>query len=244
MRVLVTRPEPDATTTSNRLAEAGHEAVCSPLMTISFEPISDLGPELVQAIIVTSRNAVRALAQSPVLPQLLQLPVFAVGPGTTRDAHDLGFHGVMKGTGTAAGLVDVIASHADPEGGRLIHFAGYKLAFDLEGALREKGFTVDTIRCYAAQRAEELAQGAREALQKGHVDAVLLMSPEASKTYTKLVKQAGLEAAAKSVACVCISKATAEALEEFGPELVRVADQPNSEEVLALVNRMAEQSRP
>lgn len=243
MRVLVTRPEPDATATSKRLAEAGHEPLRSPLMNISFEPVRDLGPGLVQAIIVTSRNAVRALQKSPILKELLEVPVFAVGPGTTQDAHELGFHGVMKGTGTAAGLVDVIVSHADPAGGRLIHFAGYKLAFDLERALQEKGFTVDTIRCYSADRAEALSQSARDALAKGHLDAVLLMSPEAARTYMKLVRDADLESAAKSVMCACISQATADALEDFGAAVVGVADEPNSEEVLALVNRMAEQSR-
>lgn len=243
MRVLVTRPEPDASTTKAALETAGLEAVVSPLMTINFEPVEDLGPGHVQAIIVTSRNAVRSLAKSPVLQGLIDLPVFAVGPRTAQDAHDLGFHGVMEGPGTASELPGLIFSHSDPAGGKLVHFAGYKLAFDLEGALKERGFEVQTARCYHAQNAEQFTPAAENALRSGLLDAVVLMSPEASRTYARLLISSGLEAKAADVACVCISKSTADALKPFKPKSVNVAERANLEEVLALVNRMAEQSR-
>lgn len=243
MRVLVTRPEPDASSTKAALEAAGLEAVLSPLMTINFEPVEDLGPGHVQAIIVTSRNAVRALAKSPVLQGLIDLPVFAVGPRSARDAHDLGFHGVMEGPGTASELPELIISNANPAGGRLIHFAGYQLSFDLEGALRDRGFDVQTKRCYEAQGARQLTPAAQDALRSRDLDAVLLMSPEASRTYVRLVGSLDLEAEAAEVAYVCISESTAKALEPFNPTAVCVAQRANFEEVLALVNRMAEQSR-
>ena len=243
MRVLVTRPEPDASLTKAALEAAGIEAIVSPLMTFSFEPVEDLGPGHVQAIIVTSRNAVRSLAKSPVLQGLINLPVFAVGPRSARDAHDLGFHGVMEGPGTASELPALIFSHSDPAGGKLVHFAGYKLAFDLEGALKERGFQVQTERCYHAQSAEQFMPAAEDALRSGQIDAVVLMSPEASRTYARLIGSSGLEAKAADVACICISKSTADALEPFKPKSVNVAERANLEEVLALVNRMAEQSR-
>jgi len=243
MRILVTRPEPDASSTQAALQGCGHRAILSPLMSIRFIKVNDLRPGPLQAIIVTSRNAVRALGQSAVLQELLELPVFAVGKGTARDAHDLGFHGVMEGPGNARGLVDVIAANANPAGGRLVHFAGYKLAFDLENALRQLGFEIETIRCYEAQAAKTLTPEAVGAMRTGHLDAVLLMSPDASRTYVQLVEAAGLADAARKVACACISPATAEALTPFNPDVVEVSKRPNSEEVLALINRMAEQFR-
>ena len=82
-----------------------------------------------------------------------------------------------------------------------------------------------------------------EALRSGQIDAVVLMSPEASRTYARLIGSSGLEAKAADVACICISKSTADALEPFKPKSVNVAERANLEEVLALVNRMAEQSR-
>ena len=222
----------------------GHEVICSALMEVRLLPVLDVGPGSVQALIFTSRNAVRSVAKSPLLPGLLELPVFAVGPRTAQDAHDLGFHGVIEGPGTAAGLVDVINAEAAPQGGRLIHFAGYKLAFDLEGALRAKDYRVDTIGCYEAVRAKDLSQEAMLALSSGHLDAVLLMSPEASRTYIQLVEAARLEKEAREVSYACISQATADALQPLNPSLIQVSLRPRSEEVLALINRMSEQSRP
>lgn len=243
MRVLVTRPEPDASSTKAALEEAGHSAVLSSLMNISFMPVNDLGEGLIQAIVFTSRNAVRALSRSPALQNLLEVPVFAVGKGTAKDAHDLGFHGVMEGPGDAAGLFDVILANANPSGGRLIHFAGFRLAFDLESALREHGFEIETVRCYKADAAETLSQDAKVAMREGHLDVVLLMSPEASRTYVRLLEASGLTGKAQEIACACISQATADALAPFNPAQVEVSLRPNSEEVLALINRMAEQFR-
>jgi uroporphyrinogen-III synthase len=244
MRILVTRPEPDASATGEALKAMGHEVVMSSLMDVRLIPVADIGPGAVQALIFTSRNAVRAVATSPALPGLLELPVFAVGPGTTKDARDLGFHGVITGPGNAAGLVDVVQAEAAVEGGRLIHFAGFKLAFDLEGALRANGYQVDTIRCYEAQRAKELSPEAVDALRSGHLDAVLMMSPEASRTYIQLVETARISEAARNTAYVCISEATAEALLPLNPSRIQVSSKPSSQEVLALINRMSDQSRP
>ena len=62
MRVLVTRPEPDASDEVEALASRGHEGVKAPLLII--EPVKNVALELdtAQALIVTSRNALRALA--------------------------------------------------------------------------------------------------------------------------------------------------------------------------------------
>lgn len=226
------------------LAASGHTAILSPLMSIRLDPPDSLGPGAVQALIVTSRNAVRALARSRLLPGLIGLPVFAVGPRSARDAHDLGFHGVLEGPGTAADLPAFIVANADPAGGKLVHLAGYKLAFDLEGAMTERGFQFETLHCYAAERAQALSPDAVVGITNGHLDAVLLMSPEAARSFVGLVAAHGLTENARQITCLCISQATAAALAPFQPVSTRIAGRPNSEEVLALVNRMAEQSRP
>lgn len=243
MRILVTRPEPDASDTGARLQESGHEAVMSPLMDIRLDPITDIGPGAVQALIVTSRNAVRALAHSPLVDGLLNLPVFAVGPRSAQDARDLGFHGVIEGPGAASGLADCIAANSNPDGGRLVHLAGYRLAFDLAGAMRARGYTFESLRCYEAVAASALSPEAIEAIKAQDLDAVMLMSPDAARTFAELVAKAGLAEAAKPLVGVCISQATADALQAELAIPTMVAERPNSEEVLALINRMAEQSR-
>ncbi len=70
MRLLVTRPEPDASREADKLAARGHEAVLAPLLVIEFVADVALPLEGAQALIVTSRNALaRACHASRSLPR-------------------------------------------------------------------------------------------------------------------------------------------------------------------------------
>ena len=91
MRLLVTRPEPDAGREAEALAARGHEAVIAPLLVIEFAEDAPLDFAGVQALIVTSRNALRAIASRRELAEARKLPLFAVGEATARAARDVGF---------------------------------------------------------------------------------------------------------------------------------------------------------
>ena len=71
MRVLVTRPEPEASELRVRLEQMGHTVTLAPIMQIDlFPPAADVLAGA-QALLATSRNALKALALSPALPQAL-----------------------------------------------------------------------------------------------------------------------------------------------------------------------------
>ena len=81
MRLLVTRPEPDALKLRAVLEEHGHEATVEPLLSVSFDDADPIDLEGVQALIATSRNALRAAEVAPLRGEARQLPLFAVGRG-------------------------------------------------------------------------------------------------------------------------------------------------------------------
>ncbi len=64
MRILVTRPEPDASATGQRLEALGHQVTTEPMLQVEFLPIDPVAFTGAQAVIATSRNALRALASS------------------------------------------------------------------------------------------------------------------------------------------------------------------------------------
>ena len=78
-------------------------SVIAPLLLI--EPATGVGLELdgAQALIVTSRNALRAHPH-PDLAAVLRLPLFAVGGATAKAATELGFTKVTTGPGTGEEL--------------------------------------------------------------------------------------------------------------------------------------------
>lgn len=226
MRLLVTRPEPDAGAQARALAERGHDAILSPLFEIEFTQAAPLPHDGAQAVIATSRNALRAMQQTNNFEKLLGLPLFAVGSATARLAKEIGFRMVHAGEGTAEKLSPLIATNCNPENGPLLHPAGEKLAWDLKGALEAIGFAVLQPVVYRSKAVAGLPENAVAAMRDGALDGVILMSPEAAKVYVKLVAIAGLEAEARKLAYFCLSGAVAKPLEGLPGVRIRVADKP------------------
>ncbi len=62
MRILLTRPQADAERTAAALRARGHEVIVAPLLDIEIVSDAELGGGPWAAILVTSANAVRAIA--------------------------------------------------------------------------------------------------------------------------------------------------------------------------------------
>ena len=242
MRLLVTRPEPDALKLGGLLEEAGHEAVAEPLLSVSFEGADAVDLDGAQALIATSRNALRALKSSPALALARQLPLFAVGRATAAEARALGFGTVVTGAGTAAELVAHIVSVLDPAAGVLVHLAGETLAHDLAVELEAHGFRVRQPVVYRMIAAPAFGEATVEALAMHEIDGVLLMSPRTAAIYARLVAKHGLTATVRALPHFCLSAAVARQLKPLGAVPTEIAEAPRLEEVLALIDRTAAQS--
>jgi uroporphyrinogen-III synthase len=239
MRILVTRPEPDASAMKARLEALGHEVSLAPLLHIEPIAIEARSLEGAQAIIATSRNGLRALGASKALALALKLPLFTVGPGTADLARQLEFQRVISGAGTACDLVPVIAAEADPAKGPLLHVAGDVIAFDIGAALSKHGFEVRALTAYRAVAAASLSAPVAESIAEGRIDAVILMSPRSADIFAQVVARAGIERDARQLVFLCLSQAVADALQGLAPARVEIAEAPNSVAMLAAVGRLA-----
>jgi uroporphyrinogen-III synthase len=235
MRLLVTRPEPDATRQAMLLAARGHEPVLAPLLAIETATEMPLELDGAQALIVTSRNALRALATHRELAASLQLSLFAVGEATAKAAAELGFAKVVSGPGTGEGLSRLIADALDPNAGALVHLSGETVAFDLKSALQAKGFTLRQPVLYRAVAATRLPESALALLNAGELDGVILMSPRTAAIFAALVVRADALTQAARLDCYCLSAAVAQAVESLKARAI-VAARPSEEDILALLD--------
>ncbi|HYZ60956.1 MAG TPA: uroporphyrinogen-III synthase, partial [Acetobacteraceae bacterium] len=96
-QVLITRPEPDATETAERVAALGWEPVIAPVLQLVPGRVA-AGVDCA-AVLVTSRNALPALPD-----ELRARPLLAVGRATAARAAALGFADVRDADGDAADL--------------------------------------------------------------------------------------------------------------------------------------------
>lgn len=239
MHILITRPEPDASRWQEHFGALGIAATVDPLLSIEHFPVDGLDLSGAQALIATSRNGLRGLATSPVLRHANRLPIYAVGPGTSDYAREIGFTDITVGPSSARELAPVITALARPNAGRLIHLSGDKIAFDLQAALAPAGLTVERVVVYRSRPADQLQPETTAGLASGAIDTVMLMSPLSAATFVALLSRSDLSKHYQRLVYVCLSHNVAEKVQCLNPVAVHVAQEPNSDSMLALLERLA-----
>ena len=232
MKVLVTRPIEDAEKTAGEVESRGHGAVIAPLMKILFRIGPDIAMDNVQAVLATSANGVRALAMRTARRDI---PVYAVGPQTAEAARNVGFQIVKHANGDSGALVEAVAKWARPQLGTLLHASGVKTKGDVARQLAAVGFSVRTEPLYEAIAVETLPSTACKALASGEIDAVLVYSPRSAEIFAACTVRAGFANVCKKIDALCISRAAANALAPLQFHAVRVAERPNEDDLLALL---------
>lgn len=243
MQVVITRPVQDAEPLKTRIEELGCRVMLAPLMETAAAEIPADALAGASALIATSRNALAAVAASPCLQAATGLPLYVVGPGTAAAARQIGFAHVIEGEGRAEDLVPLLA-RAGAAGEQLIYLRGEVLAFDLEAALAESGVNIVPVLAYRTVAAETLPTDVIKALQTGGIDAVTLMSPRTARIWSRLVAALSPSVQLSGVTYLCLSERVGEALGPMAKaDKVFVSSQPNIEEMLALVKRLAASSK-
>jgi uroporphyrinogen-III synthase len=240
MHVLVTRPEGDAETLQAELEKLGYEVSLEPLIRIVPNDIPSDAVAGASTMIVTSRNALKALAASPALPQAKALPIMTVGPGTAALAQEMGFSDVFEGPGTGAELAPEIARRSKATGGTFVYLSGDKLAFDLPTVLGKEGVSIRRIVAYRSVAAETLSPQTAEALRAGAIDIVILMSPRTAETWASVAPNLAKPNTLSAITYACISEAAASVLRaRLGSPNIIVAARPNLEEIFIVMKRLA-----
>lgn len=235
MRLIVTRPEADAWRTARALIRLGHEAILSPMLDIVNDAKAVIPERDYQAILLTSSNAVRALAGRTARPFAAETPLLAVGDQTALEAKRAGFSGARSAGGALDDLVALAERDLSPADGALLYATGKDRSGDLAARLETLGFEVESVTFYRAEAREELAGVAKDALTTDAVDGVLFYSRRSAAAFAAALKVAGLAPLAERIACFCLSAAVAEALSGVAAGKVLVAERADQLALFALV---------
>ena len=239
MRVLITRPEREATTLAAALGERGHLPVIAPLFHLQIlRPSADFSASLAasQAVLLTSANGARALAEAS---DQRGRPIFAVGDTTASTAEGLGFNAVTSASGDGQALAKLVRRKLDPKGGPLIHISGTDIALDFAEALKPDGFEVRRFALYEAREETVLPESARAAIEGRALDVATFFSPRAADLFARLVEKAGVAAALGNVTAVAISPAALEPLKALPFKATAAAARPTRQAVLDEIDRLA-----
>lgn len=234
-RVLVTRPEPGASGTAQRLQEAGFQPILLPLTETTALSV-DAGAVAgnAAAVAVSSANALRH-APKEIMAGLAALPCHAVGKRTAQAARAAGFQSVSEGPGDAGALADTLAKSL--AGKAILYLCGRVRFPAFEERLKAAGVHVRSVETYDTVAVDHSDGQVLACLSSQPVEAVLLYSAKAAAAMQALVLRPALHDIFDKALFFVLSGRIAAALDNIAAERIRVAPEPSEEALLALLRR-------
>lgn len=227
LTVWITRAEPGATLTADRVAAMGHRPLIAPLLRIETLPDVQVDLTGVAALAFTSGNGVRAFAA---LSPRRDIRVFSVGAGTTSAAKAAGFKAILSAEGDVNALAGRIAARRAELRGAVLHAGAAEPAGDLVGAIAGEGLEARGLALYDSVITAvppDLAD------RLGEIDVALLHSPKAAKALAAFLR--GKTAA--GLRLLCLSAAVAKPVARTKVREVVRAPFPIEAALLNLIGR-------
>lgn len=237
MRILVTRPEPDAAETAEKLRALGHEPIIGPLLEVIFAaPPTDLPDPA--AILLTSRNGARALSRWPQAAGWLGKPVLVTGHATAEAARRIGFTDVRSAGGDAADLAALVMSQIGNEDGQILFPAARDRSDGFLNALRAAGYVTCTVEAYGAEMATAIDPVVEDAIRSGSIDGILFYSRRTAIAFRNVAERNGFAKDLRGVAFFVLSERIAAPLRDLGAAIY-LADHPDEDSLFALLPKPA-----
>jgi uroporphyrinogen-III synthase len=235
LRLLVTRPDPDAARSAAALQNRGHQTLVAPLMQMApTEARFGLGPWA--GVLATSANALRAIAGHRKREELLGLILLTVGNRTAQAGREIGFRDVRSADGDARDLAALAAKVFRGTTRQVLYLAGEDQAADLAGMLGAGGFKVRTAITYKADPVKTFPDSVITALCEERIDGVLHYSRRAAETYEQCADVADIRRAAMLPVQYCLSRDIGAALQAGGARDLQVAEHPDETALFRLLD--------
>ncbi|MEO7221055.1 MAG: uroporphyrinogen-III synthase [Devosia sp.] len=223
VRLLVTRPEPNASETAARLRALDIDAVVEPLLIAQTLTTSLPPADGFSALAVTSANALRALDERGEIARFRSLPVYTVGDRSAAVAREMGFTQIVSARGNVDDLIALLANAGVD--GPVLYPTARQHTGDLAKALAPHGVMVITAAVY------EMNPATRLTADFAGLDGALFYSRRTAETFARLAPAAAHSA---RPGMLCLSEAVAQPLIAAHFVRVSLADHPSEEAMMAL----------
>jgi uroporphyrinogen-III synthase len=182
-KIWITRAQPVADLTAERVRALGHDPLLAPLLQVHNLDEVTIDLVGVAALAFTSANGVRAFAERS---GHRETKVFAVGAATAQAARLAGFRSVLSSEGDVSALARGIAARKSELKGAVLHAGAAELAGDLPGELERAGIEARRLVLYET-RPVRLADAEIKLLLRAN--AVLLHSPRAARVLATVLRK-------------------------------------------------------
>jgi uroporphyrinogen-III synthase len=235
--IVITRARGDEASLVDALHARGYRTIHEPLTEIFLNHTArpELEYELQKdpsAVIITSRNGVRALAA---LTEMRDPMILCVGESTADVATSAGFTRVYAAGGDIEQLLNYIGD-AYEEDAHFLYVSAEHIRTDLEPLLAIKGMQVKRIVTYTALPSQALSETLVEQLKRGQLDAITFLSQRSAQIFSTLMAKAEINTTAKDLQAIALSEAVAEPIRQLPWQAVAVSRQPTLASLLECVD--------
>jgi uroporphyrinogen-III synthase len=230
MKILITRPEPDATATAERLIGLGYDCLSLPVTEIVATG-NAIPVDTFTAILATSANAFRMMAGADIA-RLSSIRLHCVGEKTAKIARDLGFGSIRTAGGSGTKLVSDIKAHY-PTPARFLYLTGSPRKPMVEAELQQAGYQVTSLEVYKAQPVD-VWPGAK-IISFTDIDVALHFSRASVEALLVLAEQSGVLFKLKSLQHLCLSEDVAFPLHAIHCPRVACSKEATEQSLLALI---------
>ncbi len=239
MRVLITRAEPAASRTAQKLEAFGHTPIVCPI----FELVDLGGPDPDQNstnYIFTSANAVEVLLKRNWTPGDTSATAWCVGTKTETAAKVLGFQNTVVASGGGAKLAEKITNTKAVFEEPFIYPTTPDRSFNIQQALSASGIKVETVDIY--RTAKVMSENSRIAsfFSKSDRSAIMIYSERSASHLISLLKDIINPNDVNRASVISISKSAANMMLNYGWEGVYVSERPDE---ASMISRLEEVSK-
>ncbi|MGL4489308.1 MAG: uroporphyrinogen-III synthase [Rhizobiaceae bacterium] len=232
-RVLVTRPEPGATRTADRLIKLGYEAIKLPLSeTVALHPKAPTST--FDIVIATSAQAFLNLP-SEMVALLKDESTLVVGEATKAAALQVGFTDVLAERGDIEGLLERL-NISTTATSKLLYLCGKVRRPDLELTLGARGIAIEPIEVYDTKLVSHSTDKLK-ALCASDIDAVLVTSVMSADALRQIQALDIAQQAFEKTLFICFSERIASQLLDVNRANIIVSPTPDEDAVIALLAR-------
>lgn len=208
--ILITRPHPDALDTQAALETLGCRCMIEPMLTFSMAvSVPDILKAALlkpfHAIILTSRNGVRALHQL-IEPSLLPYTLLTVGEETCALAKRYGFRNVYTAGRTSTELIAYIRQHYPPTS-HFIIIGGTHSAWDSGQELSRYQYTRTYIPLYEMKACTRLSSTLIHTIKNRTLDGITFFSLRTARIFLQHAQEQELLIFLSTLRAFCLSSA-------------------------------------
>ena len=193
MRVLVTRPLPEARVMARQWAAMGLRCEIAPLLREQRIPFDATQARQAGSLVFTSARAARCLAEMADWPALRMRPLYAVGTSTRAQLVALGAGAVRTGGQSARSLVELIDADRPPE--PVVHICGKERSLDLAACLRGRGLATHSLAVYRMEALDRLPGPVIRQITGRDIVAAAVFSRRSAEVLWAALHRAGLDPA-------------------------------------------------